>query len=268
MVLRARRGVGAFAWLLASTALGCGGSGGAADAGDAVGPDGSAVSPLEIPWLDLGVPPIAIAPCPEGWREVDDGSGVTTCDPYPEGGALECPAGQAHFPGEPGCTPVGAPCPAGDFSATLPADRNVVYVQPGGTGDGSSPTSPYGGFTDFGLGGLPTGTVVALSRGTHPGPVRLARGVALWGACAGETILTTTLPGITDAVVEFVAATGELHDLSVVDSPRLGVLSVGDGADGLLEGVVVDGAAGLGVMVVVLLGVGGAMIARRRRMLA
>jgi len=254
MVLEVRRGMGSLAWLLAGAALACGGSGGPADAGaDALGPDGSMVVPPDIPWLEDGVPPIAapdLGPCPDGWRAVADEGGVTTCDPYPEGGALDCPAGQAHFPGEPGCAPVGAPCPAGDFSETLPADRNIVYVQPGASGDGSSPASPYGSFLDFGIGGLPSMTVVALSRGTHVGPVRLARGVAVWGACAAETRVTTSAGGDTSGVVEIRDATGEIRDLTVADSPRPGVVLVGDGTEGLLEGVVVEGTQSLALVAV------------------
>src|SRR5688572_6021639 len=49
--------------------------------------------------------------CPEGWREVEG-----ACSPWPEGGALECPEGEAHFPGTSGCEPVGTDCPVGQFS--------------------------------------------------------------------------------------------------------------------------------------------------------
>ncbi|MEM1417342.1 MAG: hypothetical protein AAGH15_20760, partial [Myxococcota bacterium] len=69
-----------------------------------------------IPWLDAGVPPIEW-PCPEGWRQVDDPSGVSLCEPYPEGGRQECEAGEFHPPGEPGCRPLGAACGEGPFAA-------------------------------------------------------------------------------------------------------------------------------------------------------
>jgi hypothetical protein len=220
---------------------GCNGDDAVTDAAlprDGSGPDGSGVA---LPWLEDGVPPIGIAPCPDGWREVDDGSGITTCDPYSEPGALDCPNGEAHFPGEPGCAPVGSSCAAGDFSETLPADANIVYVQPGAGGDGSSSTSPYGSLTGFSFAALPVGTVIALSRGTHTGPVRLTRGVVLWGACAAETVLSTTEPSETDAVVTARGAPGELRDLTVADSPRAGVSVFGSGADVVFEGVVVRG---------------------------
>ena len=246
------RGPMVLAVVIACGLAACGDDDAAVDGGatDASVDARTGVTPPDIPWLDEGVPPIAIAPCPDGWREVDDGSGVATCDPYPEGGALECPAGQAHFPGEPGCAPVGSPCPTGDFSEALPADRNVVYVQPGASGDGSSPASPYGSVTAFSIGGLPTGTVVALSRGTHVGPVRLTRGVALWGACTADTVLMTDVPSESEGVATLTRAAGELHDLTVADSPRVGVWLQGDGADGVLEGVIVDGVEFAGVYAV------------------
>ena len=236
-----------FALALAIVVLGCGGTNGDVDAAAADGAtDVDAGTPPEIPWLPDGVPPVGITPCPDGWREVAEGD-VTTCDPYPAGGALDCPDGEVHFPGEPGCAVVGAPCSAGDFPDELPADAHVVYVQPGATGgDGSSPTTPYGSVSDFAFGGLPTGTVVALSRGSHAGPVRIARGLVLWGACAGETVLTTDTPSDTDGVITVQGTGGEVRDLTVADSPRIGVLV--SGANAILEGVVVANAEFLAIV--------------------
>jgi len=226
---------------LATLVSGCGNDGAATDAAvpDGAALDGSATS-ADIPWLDDGVPPIAIAPCPDGWRAFDDGSGVTNCDPYPEGGARACSDGQAHFPGEPACAPVGSTCPVGDFSDTLPADAAVVYVQPGGTGDGTTPATPHGSVAAFSVRGLAADTVIALSRGTHPGPIRLERRIALWGACAAATVVTTDETSDLDAVITVRDARGEVRDLTVARSPRVGVGVVGAGAEAVVDGVVVS----------------------------
>ncbi|MGF1465879.1 MAG: hypothetical protein ACFCGT_07070 [Sandaracinaceae bacterium] len=141
--------------VVCSDADGCPG----ADAGDV----GTGPEPPDIPWLEAGVPPIAppniarlvegvprIAwPCPEGWREVTEG-GVTTCDPYPEGGALECPVGEAHFPGEAGCAPIGRACGDGPFPGVEDLDAaTLLYVradaEPGGDG---SEAAPFATLTD------------------------------------------------------------------------------------------------------------------------
>ena len=79
-----------------------------ASADGAASADGGFPTPPAIPWLDVGAPPIAppaIAPCPDGWREIVSPDDGTTCEPYPETGRADCPAGEAHFPGEPGCAP-------------------------------------------------------------------------------------------------------------------------------------------------------------------
>ena len=139
------------------------------------------VTPPDIPWLADGVPPIAIAPCPAGWREVDE-EGVITCDPYPEGGPMACAAGEAHFPGDPACTVVGAECPSGDFAIDLPEPGSVVYVRASaaGGGDGSVST-PYSSLAEVPWTALSAGTTVALAKGTYPGVLPLAsRGARRW----------------------------------------------------------------------------------------
>ena len=98
------------------------------DAGSTPEPDAGGTSP-RIDWLAAGEPPVA-APqipwlaagrpdsprftCPEGWRTVVGEDGVSTCEPWPVSGRATCAEPwEAHFPGEPGCRAVGAPCPEG-----------------------------------------------------------------------------------------------------------------------------------------------------------
>ena len=237
--------------VLAIACMGCTSDSSSVDGG--TGSDGGGVdTPADIPWLAEGAPPVAaptLTPCPDGWREVTDESGVTVCDPFPAGGPIDCPAGQAHFPGEAGCTALGASCPTGDFAEGLPTDRRVVYVRPGAAGGDGTEASPYGSLTEFSIGGLPAGTVIALSRGTHDGPVPLVRGHVLRGACVAETTLRALTPAVSEGVVTARAEGGEIRDLTIADSPRSGIWLAEAGAEIRVESVVVTGASRVAVIV-------------------
>ena len=137
------------------------------------------------------VPPVAprFEPCPAGWRLASDATGaVLGCDPWPADGRATCPDDQTHFPGEPGCTLIGSPCPAGEFPEALPAGATVLYVRAGATGGDGSATAPYG-TVDEAIAVATPGTIIALAKGTHPGGFRLTLAVTLWGACAAETTI-------------------------------------------------------------------------------
>ncbi|MGF1469296.1 MAG: hypothetical protein ACFCGT_24520 [Sandaracinaceae bacterium] len=157
-----------------------------------------------IPWLDDGVPPIAqpaigwlddgVPPigwdCPEGWREVTEG-GVTTCDPYPEGGALDCPEGDAHFPGEAGCAPIGRACGDGPFPEVDDLEASaVVFVSEAATtsGDGSR-GAPFRRLAG-GLDRARSGDTLVLASGTYVVDRAWPDGVSLRGRCARQTVLT------------------------------------------------------------------------------
>lgn len=143
------------------------------------------------PWP--GSSPVTMTPCPDGWREVDRG-GVVTCDPWSEGGPLDCEDDEAHFPGEPGCRLIGTPCADGDWAVDLPLGEHVLYVLSGAAagGDGSEDT-PFGTIAEA-MSDAEEGTVIALSKGTFDEEVSLRRGVTLWGACTGETVLASSTP--------------------------------------------------------------------------
>ena len=232
---------------------GCGSdpSPGGTDAGVPDASDGGlTLAPPAIPWLDEGYPSIAppmLTPCPDGWREATNGEGTPICQPYPEGGAAACPSGQAHFPGEAGCAPVGQPCPAGQFADGLPTDRGIVYVQPGATGGDGTVGRPLGSVSELTPAQLSTEIVVALSKGTHEGPIRMSGGLTLWGACAGETVLQSPVPDDVVCVVTLVGSGGVVRDLTVADSARPGICLESTAALGRLEGVVVRATSFLGV---------------------
>ena len=202
--------------------------------------------------------------CPEGWHDVVDEDGSHTCDPYgPEGLALPdaCASPwEAHFPGEPGCTPIGTPCPDGPFAEDLPTDVPIVYVQPGATGDGSSPSSPLGSLDDVPFDSLRLDAVVALAKGEHLGRRTLGRSVTLWGACPAETVLRDPAP-TTDpnqpAVVDVFSSSRVRRATVRLTNLRVGATDSGPsrawgsavaGRGTLqLDRVVVEGAEGAGV---------------------
>ncbi len=232
--------------LLALTALACGDDATTADASTDALVDGATVTPPDIPWLGEGAPPVVhptLTPCPEGWRESSDPDDIATCEPYPESGRADCPFGEAHFPGEPGCRPVGDACPAGEWPSDLPADASVVYVNaaaPAG-GDGSL-DSPFDTLASVAWSSLEAGTTVALAKGTYGGTLPLKAGISVVGACTAETILS----GIDAPVraVVTVTSNGEpatLRNVAIVNPPQAGV-AVESARSLALFGVVISGA--------------------------
>ena len=241
--LRPTGGPWAFILALALWA-GCGSDddgGGAPDG--AIDPDGGVVVMPPAPPA-----PVALTPCPTGWSE-SDRLGFPTCEPFPGGAVEDCPTGEAHFPGEAGCAPVGSACPAGDFSDVLPTDRPVMHVLPGASGGDGSATRPYGALTEFSLGGLAAGTVIALGRGRHVAEARLTRGLSLWGSCPPETELVSSVPNELEGVVTVLGAGSEVRDLRVGPSPRPGIWMVGTGRSLFVGGVEIGEATGAGMVI-------------------
>ncbi len=232
----------ALLWVLS----GCGGDepatdAGAADANADAADGGVLVTPPDIPWLEDGEPPIVpalLTPCPMGWHEVAGGR-VTECEPYLASGSEVCTAGEAHFPGEVGCRPVGDACPPGDWPVGLPGSA-VVYVKADApTGGNGTLAQPYSQISEVSWSSLTVGATVALAKGTYEGALPVRAGVTVIGACARETILTG-LAAPVPAVVT-VASRGEaavLRNLTIADAPQRGVRV--DGGRALsLRGVVV-----------------------------
>ncbi len=233
----------------------CGDGPAGSDAGDS-GADatdtGLIASPPDIPWLDMGAPPIAeplLTPCPAGWSEVVREDGPVTCHPY--GGEPDvCPDGSAHFVGDAACTPVGAPCPTGDFPEELPTDVEVLYVlssAPAG-GDGSE-GSPLMTITDA-LNVASRGTVVAIGKGSYDEALRVGPGITLWGACARETRVTASSPGsFVQGIVTVPSADVQLKNLSVGPANLSGVVVFGTRASVSIDGLLIDGTQKYGLIV-------------------
>ncbi|MGF1465441.1 MAG: hypothetical protein ACFCGT_04840 [Sandaracinaceae bacterium] len=248
--------------LLVASMLGCGPStnGGHAD----VGPrDGDAPSipwleaggpPVEaprIPWLDAGVPPIDW-PCPAAWTEWSN-DGATLCLPYSGEGPRECAAGEAHFPGEPGCRPLGRDCGAGPFADAGdldPARRLYVSAAATAGGDGSV-TAPFTTLADA-LDHAREGTTVLLASGSYRVDRVWPGGVSVRGRCAAQTSLVAPeAPGERRAVVEWGARrlAFRLEDVTVGPAPLAGIELRGGRGEVWLEAVRITQATTRGLLV-------------------
>jgi hypothetical protein len=187
MIRSAKRSAGAA--LVVAIALVCAcesdGESSGDSAEDALGESGAALTEPDPPVL---------TPCPPGWREVEPlgPNEPATCDAWPEAGPQTCPDGEAHFVGEPGCAPIGEPCGDGEWATNLPVDRPVVYVRaaadPGGRG---TVEEPFDSIEDA-IDSAPAGAVIALGKGSYDEVFEVPAGLALWGACVTETVLTTS----------------------------------------------------------------------------
>ncbi len=190
--------------------------------------------------------------CAAGWREVPSAEpgGITSCDPWPEGGAQTCAVDGAHFPGEAGCVTVGGACGAGEWAVDLPNDRPIRYVRAGAVGGTGSQAAPFGTIAEA-MSGAPSGTVVAVGKGSFDEPVVMGPGVTLWGACVAETTLMSSIASESDGVVTVRVAGAEVRNVRITGlRPGVWVASPGtSGASLHLEDVIVDGAAGAGVFV-------------------
>lgn len=179
--------------------------------------------------------------CPEGWREVVEDD-VQTCDPFPEGGAARCEGGEAHLPGEPGCTRIGTACPpTGDFPEGLPADAPIVYVRAGARQGVGTFEAPYGALSDIDFSTLPAGTVVALAGGTYAGAIEASGTLTLWGACPEETVLTASDDVLRQGVLQLSTPGADVtaRNLTIRGETRMGALV--DSASTLrLQSVIVD----------------------------
>jgi len=232
--------------LVAAVAEGCGGSENETPSQDA-GPDldGGGFEP-DPPAAPAAPAPPALTPCPSGWREIVDEAhpDIVTCDPWPEGGPHVCAAGEAHFPGRPGCESVGTACPAGDFAEDIPAGATVLYVRAGAPagGDGSA-ASPFAAIGEA-LAVAPDDAVLALSKGTFDEVVTVRVPVTLLGACVEETILASSVPSFDDATLTFSGRGGATVRNLRVSGARRGLLvhaAVG------IESVVVVSSSGVGI---------------------
>lgn len=229
-------------------ALGCDGAPVADDAGPA--PDAGAAD------AGPGAPPApadpalpSLTPCAEGWREVvAEGSDVAHCDPWPEGGRLDCPDGEAHFVGEPACRRIGPECPADGVPAGAPPD--AIHVRAGETGGDGSRGAPYGTIAEA-IAAAPDGATVAIAPGTYEERLVVDRPMTLLGACTDAVITTSGLGTVLSPRADPV----ELRNLSV----RGGTVGIeGRGGTAVVRDVIIEGATSVALRATL----GGAMDAQ------
>lgn len=223
-------------------------------------PDGE--SPFELSSIDPPLPPdppkplnpepllparATLAPCAPGWREVDDGEAVF-CEPWPASGRASCPSDQAHFPGEPACTAIGAPCSSHEWSDALPADRRILYVRRGASanGDGSA-AAPFARASEA-IAAANAGDIVALGKGVFDEAITVKAGVTLWGACVAETVVRTSTPASARAAIIAAGDGSEVRNVTIRGA--LEGIFIGPGTSMHVESVVIDetrGIAGISV---------------------
>ncbi len=232
-------------------AMACGGEPDAPDAEADANADAEAdagtlsVTPPSIPfWTeseDAVFPPFQQQPCRPGYRQIEEGE-ISLCEPWPETGREDCPLGFVHRPGEPGCAPIGRPCPAGELPEELPADAVVLYVDDGAAagGDGSL-SAPYAQIGDA-LSAAPSLATVAIAKGSYDEVIDVGDGVRVRGACAEQTVIAPTF-GAAGVAVRLSANTS-IEDLAI-RPVGVGIESSDDIA--VVRGVHVSGATSYGI---------------------
>jgi hypothetical protein len=191
---------------------------------------GTAVAEPELP---------SFGPCVDGATARTTDDGVVFCEAP---AITACPEGEAWF--RTGCRAIGGECPSDLFPGDLP--DGTRYVRIGSDGDGTR-ASPFGSIARA-MDGAPPGTTIALAAGSYDELVEMRSGVTLRGACARETILgLSTLRG--RGVIELSGVEGAvLRDVTIGPSDNIG-LSIREGSELSVEGVLVDGAMLIGVAV-------------------
>ncbi len=180
--------------------------------------------------------------CPSGWQRAASG---VFCEPWPRSAQPQnCPAGEARFPGTPGCARVGAGCAADGWPAGLPTTR-VLYVGAQATAPGNGTrTAPFKTIAAA-TSAARAGDTIALSQGTFNEDVRIPAGVLVKGACALQTRIVGA-GGV--AVVRAGGLEAALQSVTVT-GPSVGVLVNPSGNSLALESVIIDGAEGVGLLV-------------------
>lgn len=219
------------------------------DAAVDAGVDGEAgdAAPPDEPELPAPPAPPVLTPCPPGWSETPPDLGVVTCEPWPARTDLHCPAGEAWFPGEAGCAPLGPDCPDDGWPADLPAE-DVLYVSAGAKGGLGTRALPFGTIGEA-LDVAGTGDTLALGVGTYDEVVIVRRGLSFRGACVTGTVWTSSI--VSDSAALTVAAgASDLRDVGFADLGGPAIAVTGVGAALSLTDVAVDGATLIGVNVI------------------
>lgn len=203
--------------------------------------------------------PVVLTPCRAGWREVLDPDGVLRCEPWPESGRRDdCPFGETHLPGTPGCARIGPECPADGWPADLPTDRPIVYVDDealvGGDGSRERPLRTIGEAQMW----TPRGGVIAVRTGRYD---EAFSGLAMDGSpyggvgLFGQDVIGACVEGtrVTSSAASEVRALFSLDQGSTVrnvgiEAPLRRAFAIY--GPGVVEDVAIEGAANQGIYVV------------------
>jgi hypothetical protein len=192
-------------------------------------------------------PPV-LTPCPPGWVETTDASGIHVCEPWATPPPTECAVDEGVFPGEEGCVRVGTACPSGDFPEDLPTDARILYVLAGAKAGGNGRIdAPYASISSA-FGTAFANTIVAIGKGTYDEIVRPPEGVTLWGACPAETVLTSTEPDARGGVIEHRNPNVTVRNLRIANASRNGILCRNE-CTMTVEDVIVDDVFTYGISV-------------------
>jgi hypothetical protein len=188
--------------------------------------------------------PVELTQCPDGWHEITEAD-VRYCSPYVDDTPEDCGPYEAHFPGTPGCEPIGDPCSRGDFAPGLPS-TGVVFVSAGATGGDGTRERPFGSLEEVPTSTLTAGQTIALGAGTYEGPLSVPDGVSLWGKCVAETLIELGDRPVPqgDGVVNIEGAAPWVRNLSISGASERGLTIHGDGAVNVRGIVVRDGSEG------------------------
>ena len=205
-------------------------------------PDASTEPEPALPAAPAPPEPVSLGPCPEGWSLSADEP--AECLPWPVDAPAACEGASALLPGEADCTPIGLPCPAGDWADGLP-DEGVIFVRPDGAPDAPGTREEPLGSVRAALALAGPGDTVAVAQGTWDEAVHVPADVTLRGACAAGTLLwVSTHSGGT--VVDVTRGGVVVRDLAI-GGAVVGVKVHGRLASARLESVLVQGATQIGI---------------------
>ena len=225
--------------ILVLALIACGDDAAPIDAGSDVALEAHVVDARDAGVVSVATPMPPRWDCPTGWLAHD----LPAPHCAPPGDRVACAADEARFIDSTSCVPVG-PCPAGEYADGLPTD-GVLFVRSGATGRGTL-GDPFGTIAEA-LAVARSGDTIALARGSYDEPITLPDGVAIVGACPGETHLRWSGIDASRPVV-FVTAGDSARLEGVTIGPVGGVGIVANGALRLAR-VIVQQPVGAGILV-------------------
>ena len=158
-----------------------------------------------------------------------------------------CEAGMMPVFNQTTCQSVGDPCPDGAWPSADGAAEPVLYVAPGGGGDGTSSEAPLGSLTE-GLARVGGAGTLLVAKGRYAEAIDVHGRVHIKGACASETIIDVSTPNAEDAVVDLTGTGGSTLENLTVTGARVGVWVWATQEPVNIRGVIIDGATVNGLL--------------------